>query len=134
MIYAARRSSDGAIKIGMAADPRRRMSTLLWGKDYTVSFLGYLPGGFNEERDIHMRLFASRLVSNVPWHLQKEREWFAPTKAVMAFVATMNDPQTCPIVVRPKTYSKAEMEKLGLERVVTYRKLPRTTGDSNGRE
>lgn len=72
VVYVARRSGDGAVKIGWTSDVARRMRELSNGQD--VVLVAALPGDKPKEQELHRR-FADRALGG---------EWFdVPATAVV---------------------------------------------------
>lgn len=77
MIYMVRAGSDGPLKIGRAADVRKRLSELQVSHHERLHLLGAMPGDAEEEAAIHARFAAHRL----------RGEWFRPAAEIIEFAA-----------------------------------------------
>jgi len=75
LVYAAR-LKDGTIKIGFTTDIANRMSALGGWK----AVLGFVPGTFEDEQDIHRQLRS---------HRKRGREYYHPTPEVIGVVNDM---------------------------------------------
>lgn len=82
MIYAARRKSDGMIKIGCSKYPSQRIRTL------HLEMVAVWEGSFDEERRVHKLLYPS--CCNKKWTRKGRpigsREWFHPTRRVLSYI------------------------------------------------
>lgn len=78
MIYFVEAVGVGHIKIGFTDgdDAERRLDTLQTGSPVPIRLLGTVPGGMEEEKDLH-RLFASARVHG---------EWFKPIPEILALI------------------------------------------------
>ena len=86
MIYFVSAGTNGAIKIGQADDPARRLAELQTGSSEPLFLLATLPGGRREEAALHT-VFAA---------FQKRGEWFSrePVAAFLAAVYGVEFPET----------------------------------------
>lgn len=78
MIYLIQAGVGGPLKIGCAAEPRKRLSDLQTGSPEPLTLVLAILGGLREERELHERFAASH----------RRGEWFNPTKEVLAFIAS----------------------------------------------
>jgi hypothetical protein len=75
--YFIQMGDGGPIKIGVSADPQRRMKDLSVASPHELRLLATMPG--NHERALHERLATSRRPAG-------GSEWFDPTAEVLAAV------------------------------------------------
>ena len=75
-LYFIQHDDDGPIKIGIAADPARRLESLQVGNPVALRLLAHRPGALELEMDLHRRLAAFRI----------RGEWFNAVPDVMAEV------------------------------------------------
>lgn len=52
-VYFIRAGRTGAVKIGWARDPQKRLDTLQTGNQHQLHLLGYIPGSVQDEYDWH---------------------------------------------------------------------------------
>lgn len=78
MIYFVQIENDGPVKIGYAADVKRRVRSVAHGLPYKLMLLGYIKGTRSLERTLHKQIGLYRM----------RGEWFHPTKEVMECIAT----------------------------------------------
>lgn len=95
MIYALRRHSDGAIKLGYSADVDARISSLEV-KHGRLDVLGIMDGDRATERTLHARFSALRKRSD------SEIEWFDPSRELLDFIAVemMSHQHSAPVTVK----------------------------------
>jgi hypothetical protein len=70
----------GAIKIGLARSPERRLISLQCGSPIQLRILAQGPGSQRDERALHQRFAAHRL----------HGEWFEPHPTILAEIARLN--------------------------------------------
>jgi hypothetical protein len=75
MIYFIQEQPAGAIKIGCAGNPQRRLYNLQTGNHRRLRILGVIDGGREHEIALH-RLFKRAGYG----------EWFRPSPALMAYI------------------------------------------------
>lgn len=80
-VYFIQNATTGAIKIGTAADPIGRLSTLQTlsraaGSDAELLLIGITTGGMETERALHQRFAATRI----------RGEWFAPSLELLSVI------------------------------------------------
>jgi hypothetical protein len=75
-VYFVQVGFDGPIKIGVAVDMDKRMRQLQAGCPYTLFLLAIMPGGREQERELHDR-FA------LYW---MHHEWFEPVAPIYDYV------------------------------------------------
>jgi len=75
-LYFIRAGADGPVKIGVAADPWKRLETLQIGNHEKLELLAICYSSVTEERLIHRILDGQRI----------HGEWFKPTDELMAAV------------------------------------------------
>lgn len=69
--------TDGAsIKIGVARRPQQRCKALSTGNATKLTMLGYFPGGFDLEKQLHQRFASSR----------GKGEWFKPSPDLIEYL------------------------------------------------
>src|SRR5262245_18103667 len=90
IVYFVRRESDGAIKIGITTNLRRRLPDLR-RQHGTMTLLGTVEGAANHEKLAHLVFADSRL----------DGEFFQPSPALMAFLEQHASP-SLEIVERPR--------------------------------
>lgn len=83
LVYFLRDAGSGAIKIGIAREPGRRLTSLQTAHAYKLEILGTCQGGHTLERVLHMEFEADRLMG----------EWFKPSDRL---TARIND--LCPTI------------------------------------
>lgn len=74
-VYFARFQKTGLIKIGMSTSIDRRLSEFR-NNGHEVDLLGFIPGGFQEERAAHERFSEDRVVG----------ELFLPSLSLLTFI------------------------------------------------
>lgn len=74
--------ADGLIKIGFSEQVKSRVINILGYQRYGGNFLGHMPGDRALEKHLHTRFAEHRDYG----------EWFRPTDAMRAFIATVADP------------------------------------------
>ena len=62
---------DGLVKIGVSYDPYTRLKELSTGSSAPLRLLGYVPGGFKREKELH-RMFAARRANGEWFYLSNE--------------------------------------------------------------
>ncbi len=75
-VYFIQAGEGGPIKIGHGKNPRKRLTMLQSGNPMTLTLLAELPGGKEEEQEMHTRLREYRV----------RGEWFTPAAEVLALV------------------------------------------------
>lgn len=78
MIYFIRRERDNAIKIGCTSKLDRRI-TALKSQHGEITLLGWCPGDYGTEQDLHLRFS----------HLNIEGEFFSPGSGLLHYINTM---------------------------------------------
>ena len=73
MIYFIQNKSSGAVKIGTAINPVKRLAILQTGSVDSLVLLGTIPGNRDREAELHRRFR----------HLRIRSEWFQDTKELM---------------------------------------------------
>lgn len=73
-IYVIQAGEGGPVKIGIAADVRKRVAGMQTASSAPLTFLHVFEGGSDEERILHAR-FASHRIAG---------EWFAPAPEILA--------------------------------------------------
>ncbi len=76
--------AGGAIKIGRAANPVKRLLTLQTGTPRPLRLLCVIPGGARLEVTMHAAFAASRM----------NGEWFEPTPDMLALIAEISQGKT----------------------------------------
>lgn len=66
-VYFIQAGDDGPVKIGIAADPQKRLDEMQIGNHADLVLIAYRPGGLQMERELHARLASGRI----------RGEWFA---------------------------------------------------------
>lgn len=72
------------VKIGIAANPQRRLIKLQMCCPYRLNMLAVFPGKAHMEKELHQRLVADRL----------HGEWFRRSDALLAVIAELSEPPT----------------------------------------
>lgn len=101
IIYAARRDSDGLIKIGTTASYRQRMNALRREHGQLSLFLA-IPGSYPEETALHGR-FADLWV---------EGEWFRPGRPLLWWILRMRQAHSYPETRLPRGAPLREIRAL----------------------
>lgn len=70
----------GAIKIGIARDPERRLATLQCGSPIKLRIMASGPGSHHDERTLHARFAEHRL----------HGEWFSPAPEILTEIDRIN--------------------------------------------
>lgn len=78
-VYFIQQCKRGPIKIGIAADPKRRLEGLQTGNPQPLRLLGFFAGGRAAERLLHDRFRTDHI----------RGEWFAPSEELLALVASL---------------------------------------------
>jgi hypothetical protein len=92
------RIEGGNIKIGTTTNMRRRMAAFATGICDPFSLVGCVPGGREEEREIHNRL--------ARWRVRGE--WFKPAKEVTTFIENAIAQNGCESPIQPDTEADSE--------------------------
>ncbi len=79
MIYFIQAGLGGPIKIGMAGDIAVRLETLQIAHHEVLTLLGVMPGYRPTEREVHRRFAVDHI----------RGEWYAPSNALLVFIAEM---------------------------------------------
>jgi len=83
-IYFVQAEEGGPIKIGLAADPIKRLKSLQSSSPQRLMLLGVLTGTKTVERNLHQRFSAFRL----------HGEWFTPASDLLKFISGTARPAT----------------------------------------
>lgn len=76
LVYFIQAAESGRVKIGIAANPVRRLAELQTGSPEPLRILGVIPGGARLESQLHARFADDRL----------HGEWFRPSLAVLDYL------------------------------------------------
>lgn len=115
MIYFAKLAS-GAIKIGTAVDPQKRIRGLASVYDTSVILLGTMPGGPEEEREIHQRFEHLRF---------GKKEQFKPGPDLLEFIGLSAEDWPDPRSVRDQSYwDEIRLEDIGEQMVRNRQQMP----------
>lgn len=75
-VYFIRNDRTSSIKIGVAADPRKRVSELQTGSDGSLELIHTEPGGAARERELHARFSEDRI----------QGEWFRASEDLVEYL------------------------------------------------
>lgn len=95
-------SGQGAIKIGWARDPDKRLKTLQIGSPKRLKILGVMPGTQRTEKEIHRHYADARLTG----------EWF-DRRAVLKGVNHLIDTMGFRVVCAPNSRTIPEGNRVG---------------------
>ena len=82
-IYFAQSPDGGRIKIGCSKRVRARLTELRADSGIDIRLLGTMPGGFEDEKEIH-RQFAGY---GLPTRRLRHGDWYFPAPVIKAFIA-----------------------------------------------
>lgn len=77
MVYFVQSVTGGPIKIGKTTNIANRLSSMQTANGAKLRLLGWIPGSYGEERDMHARFQRERMIG----------EWFAPSKRLLGYIA-----------------------------------------------
>lgn len=83
-IYFIRCTATGSIKIGLSANPWKRLSKMQSDSPGVLEMLGAEPGGADREAELHQRFAKDRL----------RGEWFRPSDEIVTYARALKAPAT----------------------------------------
>jgi hypothetical protein len=120
VVYFARGLSSGNIKIGVSADPLRRIATIGRQNGEEMELLAVIPGSYHKEHQTHIQFSKFNLYG----------EWFEPAQEIFDFIDSL--PHSNRLCRRPsaKYYDNEKKIVVKLDKE-TYGRLQDAANDNN---